>query len=101
MSMQCDYATTQICVAYASETEQIEVFLSYAVNESVGAAIMRSDLLLRFPEIDLEHHKIGIYGKLTEVDAQVAAGDRIEIYRPLKVDPKEARRRRAEKSKQS
>ena len=45
--------------------------------------------------IDLAVNKIGIFGKLTQLDRELATGDRVEIYRPLIADPKEARRRRA------
>ena len=41
--------------------------------------------------------KFGIFGRIVAPDARVAEGDRIEVYRPLKLDPKEARRRRARK----
>jgi putative ubiquitin-RnfH superfamily antitoxin RatB of RatAB toxin-antitoxin module len=38
---------------------------------------------------------VGIYGRRVELDSRLADGDRVEVYRPLRVDPKEARRRRA------
>jgi uncharacterized protein len=56
-------------------------------------------MLERFPEIDLEQSRIGVFGKLRRPDEQVRAGDRIEIYRPLIADPKESRRRRAARSR--
>ena len=43
------------------------------------------------------HRDVGIYGKRVPVDARLADGDRVEIYRPLVLDPKERRRRRAAK----
>jgi hypothetical protein len=51
------------------------------------------------PEIDLGHFKVGIYGKLTKLSQALEDGDRVEIYRPLIADPKEARKRRAEEGK--
>ena len=39
--------------------------------------------------------KVGIFGRVVQLDAPLADGDRVEIYRPLMLDPKEARRRRA------
>lgn len=39
--------------------------------------------------------QVGIFGKRVTMDARLADGDRVEIYRPLKLDPKEARRKRA------
>jgi putative ubiquitin-RnfH superfamily antitoxin RatB of RatAB toxin-antitoxin module len=40
-------------------------------------------------------HAVGIFGKRATLDAALADGDRVEVYRPLRADPKEARRRRA------
>jgi hypothetical protein len=52
-------------------------------------------MLERHPEIDLQRHRLGIYGKGVAAGLPLADGDRVEIYRPLGLDPKEARRRRA------
>lgn len=41
------------------------------------------------------HPAVGVYGRRISLDARLADGDRVEIYRPLQVDPKESRRRRA------
>ena len=43
----------------------------------------------------LRGNRLGIFGKPVTLETRVADGDRIEIYRPLAIDPKEARRRRA------
>lgn len=43
----------------------------------------------------VEASRVGIFGRRVALDARLADGDRIEIYRPLAADPKEARRRRA------
>ena len=51
------------------------------------------------PEIDINAPKVGIFGKLTKLDATLNPGDRIEIYRPLIADPKEARKKRAAEGK--
>jgi hypothetical protein len=45
--------------------------------------------------------KVGIFGKLTTLDAPLADHDRVEIYRPLIVDPKVARQRRVEKTRRA
>ncbi|HEY8251546.1 MAG TPA: RnfH family protein [Burkholderiales bacterium] len=47
----------------------------------------------------IEDHAVGIFGKRVALDHPLADGDRVEIYRPLAMDPKEARRRRASKTK--
>jgi len=59
------------------------------------AAIQASGLLELFPEIALTELKVGIFGVAGKLDQLVREGDRIEIYRPLVHDPKEARRQRA------
>ena len=66
-------------------------------NATLREAIEQSGILKMYPEIDLDSHKTGVFGRKRELHAPVHAGDRIEIYAPLKVDPKEARRRRTAK----
>jgi uncharacterized protein len=57
-------------------------------------AIRASGVLQRHPAIDLTRQRVGIWGRACEPDARLADGDRVEIYRPLAADPKEARRAR-------
>ena len=64
-------------------------------NATIRQAIEQSGILKMYPEIDLDRNKVGIFSKKKELQDVVQDGDRIEIYRPLLVDPKEARRRRA------
>ncbi|AGA91267.1 hypothetical protein Thimo_2543 [Thioflavicoccus mobilis 8321] len=82
-------------VAYAKEREQVLLEIEAERGIRVCDAIERSGILKRFPEIDLAVNKVGIYGKATTLEQVVASGDRVEIYRPLIADPKEARKRRA------
>ncbi|WP_287496781.1 RnfH family protein [Pandoraea sp. CB10b_02] len=84
-------------VCYALPAEQTIVVLELPEGATVGDAIERSGLLLRYPELDLARVKTGVFGKVRALDALVEAGDRVEIYRPLKADPKVARQRRVEK----
>ena len=60
-------------------------------------AIELSGILELYPDIDLAGNKVGIFSRKKELHDLVQSGDRIEIYQPLQVDPKEARRRRARK----
>jgi len=85
-------------VAYATPEQQVIVALNVPENTTVETAIKSSALLVRFPEIDLSATAVGIFGKLCELNQPLKAGDRVEIYRPLHNDPKEARRQRARKS---
>ena len=57
-------------------------------------ALRASGVLERHPHIDLARQAVGVWGRVCPLDAPLKEGDRVEIYRPLQVDPKEARRRR-------
>ena len=62
---------------------------------SVDEAIELSGVRAAFPSVQVDDAHIGIFSRKTTLDAPLRDGDRVEIYRPLKIDPKEARRRRA------
>jgi len=82
-------------VAYATPEQQVIIALNVPENTIVETAIESSALVARFPEIDLS--AVGIFGKQCELNQLLKAGDRVEIYRLLHNDPKEARRQRAKK----
>lgn len=82
-------------VAYALPEEQAVLALEVEEGTTAGEAIERSGIAQRFPGIDIHPDRIGIFGERAGADARLRDGDRVEIYRPLLVDPKEARRRRA------
>ncbi|MFA6051350.1 MAG: RnfH family protein [Methylobacter sp.] len=82
-------------VAYAKPEEQAIVTLAMPEGATVEAAIKASGLLERFPEISSSELKVGIFGEVCKLDQPVREGDRIEIYRLLIHDPKDARRQRA------
>lgn len=86
-------------VVYALPQEQVLFRLRLPQQATVEQAIRRSGVLEKYPEIDLGRNRLGIYGKLSQPDAQLRDRDRIEIYRPLLADPKEVRRRRAAEGK--
>jgi len=87
----------RIEVAYAKPREQVIVAVEVGADTTVETAIHQSGLLSRFPEIDLGINKVGIFSKPCGLDQRLREGDRVEIYRPLLADPKEARRSRAAK----
>lgn len=62
---------------------------------TVGDAIDHSDVRNLHPELFTSDVAVGVFGKVCSEDTPVRDGDRIEIYRPLRADPKEARRNRA------
>ncbi|MCB1932586.1 RnfH family protein [Accumulibacter sp.] len=82
-------------VIYALPDKQQLVGLQLPPGSTVGQAIEASGLLQKYPEIDLKTNKIGIFAKLTKIDAPLRDQDRVEIYRPLIADPKEVRKQRA------
>lgn len=82
-------------VVYAAPERQRLVSVSVPAGARVAEAIAASGVLQEFPEIDLTSNRVGIFGQLTRLDEVLRDGDRVEIYRPLIADPKEARRRRA------
>lgn len=85
----------EIEVVYAAAGRQALVRLPVPAGCTVGEAVRRSELALRFPEIDPANCPVGVFGRLRERDAVLQPGDRVEIYRPLIADPKLARRQRA------
>jgi hypothetical protein len=86
-------------VAFARVDEQSILQVEGGEGLTARSAIERSGILQRFPEIDLKVNKIGVFGKVAELDRILDPGDRVEIYRPLVADPKEARRKRAAEGK--
>lgn len=90
----------QVEVVYARPDIQVLIPLEVEEGTTLRTAIERSGVLERFPEIDLEKAKVGIFGKLSKLDTMLRAKDRVEIYRPLIADPKEVRKQRAAEGKQ-
>ncbi len=83
-------------VAYALPWSQDLRHLRVPFGTSAEQAVQFSEICKVFPEIDQLHNNLGIFGKLVKPDTVLRNHDRVEIYRPLTVDPKENRRRRAE-----
>jgi putative ubiquitin-RnfH superfamily antitoxin RatB of RatAB toxin-antitoxin module len=82
-------------VVYALPGKQRVVTLRVEPGTTAAQAVRRCGILSECPEIDLGRAKLGVFGRRIDHDAAVQAGDRIEIYRPLEVDPKTIRRLRA------
>lgn len=87
-------------IVYASEQDQKMIKLELDSGTTVMQAIKASDLLKVFPEINLDECQFGIYSKKVSGDSMLQENDRIEIYRSLKISPKEARRLRAKLAKE-
>ena len=88
-------------VAYALPSEQKIIALQVEEGSTAFEAVAKSRIAELFPQIDINSDPMGIFGKaIKDPKTQVLnAGDRIEIYRPLIADPKEARAKRAAKAK--
>ena len=85
----------QVVVAYSPRAGQVdEVSLSLPAGATVADALQASGLTQRHPTLELAGLRIGIWGKLRQASDGLRDRDRVEIYRPLTVDPKEARRLR-------
>jgi putative ubiquitin-RnfH superfamily antitoxin RatB of RatAB toxin-antitoxin module len=85
----------QVC--YASPAGVFLRDLAVEQGTTIEQAIALSGVLSDIPGIDLAVQPVGLYGKKRPLDTVLRARDRIEIYRPLVADPKESRRRRADK----
>ncbi|MGI9343572.1 MAG: RnfH family protein [Gammaproteobacteria bacterium] len=82
-------------VAYARADVQRLIAIEVPAGTRVRAALLASGIVDEFPEIDVAGCPLGIFGRRVDDDHRLAPGDRIEIYRPLSADPREARRQRA------
>jgi len=91
--------TIQVEVVYGLAHKQKLLSLSVNKGATVEQVIIESEILSLFTEIDLTENKVGIWNKAVKLSQLVEDLDRIEIYRPLIADPKEVRKRRAEKAK--
>ena len=87
-------------VAFALPQRQSLLSVSVPVDATVKSAIESSGILRMYPEIDLTQHKVGIWSRTVRLEDSLSAGDRIEIYRPLIADPKDMRKKRADKAKE-
>ena len=91
--------TINIEVAYALPEQQVIIPLQVNIGTTIQKAIELSGICEQFDDIDLTTSKVGIFGKAEKPDTELREKDRVEIYRPLIADPKESRRKRAEKKK--
>ncbi|MDR0996261.1 MAG: RnfH family protein [Zoogloeaceae bacterium] len=86
-------------VIYPLPDKQPTVKVTLPEGATLADALKASGLLEKYPEIDPEKGKFGIYAKLSKPDTPLRDADRVEIYRPLIADPKEVRKQRAAEGK--
>jgi len=87
-------------VVYGVPHKQKILTLLVDAGSTVEQAIHDSGIIALFPEIDLKVNKVGIWNRAVKLSEVLTDLDRIEVYRPLIADPKDVRKRRAEKAKQ-
>jgi putative ubiquitin-RnfH superfamily antitoxin RatB of RatAB toxin-antitoxin module len=93
-------STITVEVAYALPQHQEIISLTVEAGTTVLEAARRSGIAAHFHDLELgEATRFGIFGQVVPAAQPLRDGDRVEIYRPLIADPKEARRARAAKVK--
>jgi putative ubiquitin-RnfH superfamily antitoxin RatB of RatAB toxin-antitoxin module len=85
-------------VVYAEPNHQRSVKLDVVPGSTAREVAISSMLTVWFPDIDLQSVAIGVFGEVVEDDYVLQNGDRLELYRPLLLDPMQARRARAGKN---
>ncbi|QUE30674.1 RnfH family protein [Francisella philomiragia] len=87
-------------VIYALPNEQKSFYVESDDSLTVREAIIESKILDAYSELDsIENLKVGIYGQMIDLDHVLEDRDRVEIYRNLTIDPKQARMLRAEQKR--
>ncbi len=86
----------RVTVVYCAPGCEDLAELTLPVGATVADAIRASGVLDRRPEMAAAAPDVGIWGRASAMTQRLEDGDRVELYRPLTVDPKEARRVRAE-----
>lgn len=83
-------------VAFADEKHQLIIALPVVPGTTVYEAIQQSKILTQLPPLTNGQLQYGIFSRIVSIHEPVKPGDRVEIYTPLKLDPKEQRVRRAQ-----
>ncbi len=90
-------ARLRIEVVYARPESQRVVLVELEEGACVVDAVRLSRLGVLHPEIGAADSAVGIFGRRVAPETPLRDGDRVEIYRPLLIDPKTARRAKAQK----
>lgn len=84
-------------VVFAGEAGVIKKPLQVEPGATVADAVRMSGIAANLGVNAIDAARVGVFGRVVRSTTPLRDGDRVEIYRPLKIDPKEARRRRARK----
>lgn len=85
----------QVEVVFALPARQVLKQVIVKEGATVADAIAASGLAREFPEVDLGELQAGVWGQPVERSRPVTDGERVELFRPLEMDPREARRLKA------
>ncbi len=85
-------------LVYIDTDEEFIVSLDMAATATVADAVEQSQVLDKFPSLKAIDYQLGIYSQEVSAETRLQAGDRVEVYRPLVLDPMEVRRQRAKVS---
>lgn len=88
-------ADIQVEVVFATANQQQLCPVALPCGATAGDAIAKSSIARHFPEHNLDVLQVGVWGRLVTRDHVLSDGDRVEIYRTLELDPREARRQLA------
>ena len=87
----------KIQVVFATPARQVTIDMEVKSGTTIGLAVEESNIKAHFEKEDFSQVRYGIWNELKTLNEVVCDGDRVEIYRPLRQDPKDSRRRRAER----
>lgn len=90
--MKSTHTTLKVEICYAVPEKQMILPLNVPAGTTAQQAILMSDILQYFPEIQTDNYSLGIFSKKITSSYVLRDGDRVEIYRPLVADPKDRRR---------
>jgi putative ubiquitin-RnfH superfamily antitoxin RatB of RatAB toxin-antitoxin module len=91
--------TIEVEVVYALAGRQALLAITIPAGATAGEAVDQSGIAKQFPQHDFSTSQLGIWGRPVDSDQLLEDGDRVEIYRPLNIDPREARRKLATEGK--
>ena len=94
-------AEMAVTVAYALPQRQEEITVRVPRHANVAIAIRASGILDRYSDWVLSELDVGVFSQRVQLDTPLSPGDRVEIYRPLEIDPMTRRRLRAQRAKKS
>ena len=89
----------EVELVYIDTDEEFIVSLDMAAAATVADAVEQSQVLDKFPSLKAVDYQLGIYSQEVSAETRLQAGDRVEVYRPLVLDPMEVRRQRAKVSR--